>query len=192
MEKKSLGPSTLVFPMPSFLIGSMVNGKPNVMTCAWGGVACGNPPIISIAVRPSRYSYLGIQENETFSVNVPNADVAVQADYCGIVSGKKKNKIEVCDYSIFYGHRETAPMIEECPINLECKLINNIELGSHNLLLGEVVDTFVSENCFTDGQLDINIIKPLVYSPGPVNAYQTLSEILAPAFKCGKELVHKK
>ena len=82
-------------------------------------------------------------------------------------------------------------MITECPVNLECKLIRDIELGSHNLILGEVIDTFVSEDCFTDGVLDIAKIQPLVYTPSPIGAYQTLSEILAPAFQCGKVMKKK-
>ncbi len=191
MEKRSFGPSTMVFPQPSFLIGTKVNGRPNVMTCAWGGVACGYPPILSLSIRPVRYSYLGIKENETFSVNVPSASMAVKADFCGIVSGKKYDKIEECGFTLFYGHDENAPMITECPVNLECKLIQDIELGSHNLILGEVIDTFVSEDCFTDGVLDIEKIQPLVYTPSPIGAYQTLSEILAPAFQCGKVMKKK-
>ena len=187
MGKISLGPGTLLYPMPAFLVGANVNGKANVLTAAWGGIACGEPPMVSLAIRPIRYTFKGIQQNGTFSVNVPSQEMAVKTDYCGIVSGAKADKITVCGYTIFYGKLLNAPMIKECPVNLECKVSQVLTLGSHALIIGEVVETHVSEECFTDGRPDVLKIRPLTYSPGS-SVYQALGEILAPAFKAGRIL----
>ena len=186
MEKISLGPSTLVYPMPAFLVGANVNGKPNVLTVAWGGIACGTPPMVSLAIHHKRYTLKGIQETGTFSVNVPSRDMVEQTDYCGMVSGSKTDKISKCGFSIFYGKLLTAPMISQCPVNLECKMTQILDLGSHLLVVGEIVDTFTSEEYLTDGRPDVSKIDPLVYTSGCASAYQTLGEQLALAFKIGK------
>ena len=188
MEKISLGPSTLVYPMPAFLVGANVNGKPNVLTVAWGGIACGTPPMVSLAIHHKRHTMKGIQETGTFSVNVPSRDIIEQTDYCGIVSGAKTDKISRCGFSVFYGKLLTAPMIMQCPINLECRLTQILDLGSHLLVVGEVIDTFASEECLTDGRPDVNKIEPLVYSSGAASSYHTLGTSLAPAFRIGKNL----
>lgn len=187
--KKSLGPSTYLYPMPAFLVGADVDGKANVLTAAWGGIACGEPPMVSLAIRPTRHTFKGIQQNGTFSVNVPSQAMAVETDYCGIVSGSKADKITVCGFTVFYGQLLNAPMIEQCPVNMECRVSQILTLGSHALVIGEVVDTFISEDCLSDGRLDVSLIKPLVYSPGS-SIYQALGEVLAPAFKAGKILKH--
>lgn len=143
--------------------------------------------MVSLAIRPSRYTFKGIQQNGTFSVNVPSQEMAVEADYCGIVSGARADKIAVCAFTVFYGQLESAPMIEQCPLNMECKVVQLLTLGSHVLVVGEVIDTFVSEECVSGGRPDVSLVKPLVYSPGS-SVYQELGEVLAPAFKAGKVL----
>jgi flavin reductase (DIM6/NTAB) family NADH-FMN oxidoreductase RutF len=173
--------------MPAFLVGADVDGKPNVLTAAWGGIACGEPPMVSLAIRPSRHTFKGIQQNGTFSVNVPSREMAVETDYCGIVSGSKADKIAACGFTVFYGQLLNAPMIEQCPLSLECRVAQVLSLGSHALVIGEVIDTFVSEDCLSAGRPDVSLIRPLAYSPGS-SIYQALGEMLAPAFKAGKVL----
>ncbi|MEK7353134.1 MAG: flavin reductase family protein, partial [Chloroflexota bacterium] len=119
MGKVKLGPQTLIYPMPALLFGVNIDGKPDFMAVASGGIACQDPPMISVAIRHQRYTSKGIRQNLTFSVNVPSTDMAKETDYCGIESGAKVNKVEVCQFKVFYGKSENAPLIEQCPVNLE-------------------------------------------------------------------------
>jgi len=188
MAKITIGPQTLIYPMPVLLIGSNVDDKPNFMTVAWGGIANGEPPMISVAIRRTRHTLKGIRQNRTFSVNIPSADMVREADYCGIASGSTINKVEVCRFNVFHGELKNAPLIEQCPINLECTVINILDLGSHALVVGRIEETHVSEACLTDGKPDVNKIKPMSYIMSPATRYQALGEVLAKAFSVGKEL----
>ncbi|MDD5289519.1 MAG: flavin reductase family protein, partial [Dehalococcoidales bacterium] len=98
MNKVQLSPQPLICTTPTVLAGSMVDGKPNFMTVAWCGVANSTPPMVSVAIRPTRFTLKGIQSAKEFSVNVPSADLAKEADYCGIVSGVKTDKTSVCKF----------------------------------------------------------------------------------------------
>ena len=190
MGKILMGPTTLICPMPVLLVGANVDGKPNFMAVAWGGIANGEPPMISVAIRYSRYTYRGIGQNSTFSVNVPSIDLVREADYCGITSGSKVNKVEVCHFNVFYGKLDNAPLIEQCPVNLECKVMHILDLPSHSLVVGRIEETHVSESCLTDGKPDIDKIKPLAYigAPLPDRQYQSLGEVIAKAHSIGLEL----
>ena len=188
MGKILMGPQTLIYPMPVLLIGSKVDAKPNFMAVAWGGIANGEPPMISVAIRHSRYTYRGIRQNLTFSVNIPASAMVREADYCGITSGSEVNKVEVCRFKVFYGKLGNAPLIEQCPINLECKVMHILDLGSHALVVGRIEETHVSESCLTDGKPDVNKIKPMSYIMSPATQYQALGEVLAEAFSIGNEL----
>ena len=136
MGKITMGPQTLIYPMPALLVGANVDGKPNFMVVAWSGIANGEPPMISVAIRHHRYTFEGIRQNMTFSVNVPSTDMVMETDYCGIISGSKANKAEVCQFRVFYGKLGSAPLIEQCPVNLECKVVHILDLGSHSLVVG--------------------------------------------------------
>jgi flavin reductase (DIM6/NTAB) family NADH-FMN oxidoreductase RutF len=188
MGKILMGPQTLIYPMPVLLVGSNVNNKPNFMAVAWGGIANGEPPMISVAIRRTRHTLKGIRQNSTFSVNIPSSDMVREADYCGITSGSKVNKVDVCRFKVFYGKLGNAPLIEQCPINLECKVMNTLDLGSHALVIGRIEETHVSESCLTDGKLDVNKIKPMTYIMSPATQYQALGEVLAKAFSIGNRL----
>ena len=187
-EKVALGPRPLVYPMPAFLVGALVNGKPNSMTAAWGGIACSNPPMLTVALQHHRYTYRGIKENGTFSVNIPSIEIVTETDYCGVFSGSKMDKNPVCGFRIFFGKLETAPMIEQCPVNLECKVFQVIDLGSHALIIGQIMETYITGDCLTDGQPDVCKIKPFAFTHGNPSNYQAFGEVLAPAFKVGKKL----
>ncbi len=189
MKKITLGPQTLIYPMPAFLVGANVGGKPNFMTVAWSGIAASTPPMITVALQPQRYTLKGIRENNTFSVNIPDAGMARETDYCGIVSGAAKaDKAKDCNFTIFYGKLKNAPLIEQCPVNLECKLIHTLSLGSHILVIGQIEEVHVSENCMEDGQPDPAKIDPLMYITGANKAYFRIGEKIGPAFKIGKEI----
>lgn len=192
MNKISLGPQTLVYPMPAFLVGAVVGGKPNFMTVAWGGIAAGTPPMIAVGLQPQRYTLKGVKENGTFSVNVPSAGQVRETDYCGIVSGAAKpDKVKECSFTIFYGKLKTAPLIEQCPVNLECKAVHFLSLGSHILIIGQIEEVHISENCMTEGQPDPAKIDPLVCVTGANMAYFRIGEKIAPAFEIGKEILRR-
>ena len=188
MSKVAMGPQTLIYPMPALLIGANVDDKPNFMAVAWGGIANGEPPMISVAIRHHRYTNRGIRQNMTFSVNVPSTDLVKETDYCGVTSGSKVDKAEACKFHIFYGKLKTAPLIEECPANLECKVIHILDLGSHALVIGRIEETYASEDCLTAGKPDVDKVKPISYITAPATRYQALGKVLAKAFSVGKEL----
>lgn len=188
MDKILMGPQTLIYPMPVLLVGANVDDKPNFMAVAWGGIANSEPPMISVAIRHTRHTLKGIRQNGTFSVNIPSADMVREADYCGITSGAKVDKVEACQFEVFYGKLDSAPLIEQCPVNLECKVVHVLDLGSHALVVGRIEETHVSQNCLTDGKPDVNKIKPITYIDSPIARYQALGEILAKAFSVGREL----
>ncbi|MGA2367675.1 MAG: flavin reductase family protein [Dehalococcoidia bacterium] len=188
MEKVKMGPQTLVYPTPALLVGANVEGKANFMTVAWAGVACSEPPMISVAIRHVRYTLKGMNENGTFSVNVPSTHQAKEVDYCGIVSGAKVDKVKVCGFKVFYGKLETAPMVHQCPVNLECKIEHTLDLGSHVLVIGKIEEVYVSGNCFSGQHPDVKKIMPLIWTMLPTNVYQGLGEEVGKAFKIGLEL----
>ena len=189
MAKITLGPRTLLYPMPALLIGANVDDKPNFMAAAWCGIANGQPPMISVGIQPHRYTYKGIRQNLTFSANVPSVDLIRETDYCGIVSGSKADKVEVCQFKVFYGKLSTAPLIEQCPINLECEVLHILKLGSHSLIIGRIEETYISESCLTDGRPDVDKVKPLIYTPEPARQYNVFGEVAAKAFSIGRGLV---
>jgi flavin reductase (DIM6/NTAB) family NADH-FMN oxidoreductase RutF len=184
MEKVKLGPQTLLYPMPAVLVGAKVDEKPNFMTAAWCGIAASKPPAISVGLQKVRHTLKGVEEQRTFSINVPSSDLAQKVDYCGIYSGKKRDKSQL--FQVFYGVLETAPLIRECPVNLECKVIHSLDLGSHILVVGEIFETYVNEDCLTGEKPDPRKIDPLIYTTG-VTQYQRLGEVIGRAFHLGKD-----
>jgi flavin reductase (DIM6/NTAB) family NADH-FMN oxidoreductase RutF len=191
MPKIKLGPQTLLYPNPTLLVGSNVCDKPNFMAVAWGGIANSIPPMLSVAIRHQRHTNTGIKQTKTFSVNIPSVDMVKEVDYCGLVTGVQTDKVKVCGFKVFYGKLKNAPMIEQCPINLECSVVQALDLGSHSLIIGKIEETYVSDSCLTDGKPDVNKIKPLIYVNGEPPCYQCFGEVIARAFNVGKELKDK-
>jgi flavin reductase (DIM6/NTAB) family NADH-FMN oxidoreductase RutF len=192
MSKIQINPQPLICTTPTILVGAMVDGKPNFATFAWCGVANSEPPMVSVAIRPSRYTMKGIKQTSEFSVNIPSTGQAREADYCGTVSGANADKTKVCGFNIFYGNLKNAPLIDQCPVNLECKVEHIIELGTHLLVIGRVEGTHVTDTCFTEGRPDINKIKPFVFTATTPLNYLALGESVGKQFKIGKEPIDKK
>ena len=188
MKKVQIGPQTLLYPMPALLVGANVDGKPNFMTVAWGGIANGDPPMLSLAIRRTRHTLKGIKQNMAFSVNIPSADQARETDYCGIVSGSKADKTDICGFQVFYGTLSNAPLVDQCPVNLECGVLHILDLGSHSLVIGRIEETYVSAGCLTNGKPDVAKIRPLIYVTSPASRYQELGNTIAKAFRVGKEM----
>jgi len=191
MVKVQLTPQPLICTTPTVLVGSMVNGKSNFMAVAWCGVANSVPPMVSVAIRKPRYTLKGILEFKEFSVNVPSAAQVKEADYCGIVSGTRVDKTAVCGFTIFTGILKNAPLIEQCPVNLACRVEHIISLGTHELVIGRVMETQISENCLTEGKPDMHKIKPIIYGAGVTTEYFGFGESLGKAFIIGREMERK-
>lgn len=182
-----MGPKTWLYPTPAVLVGADVDGKPNFMAAAWCGVANGTPPMISVAIRPKPYTNKGIRQNGAFSINIPSVDMVREADYCGIVSGTEADKVVICRFKVFYGRLEHAPLIEQCPINMECAVVHTLTLGSHELFIGQVIETHITEACLTDGKPDTAKIRPFLFTTG-TSQYHAFGEVIAKAFSVGREL----
>ena len=188
MAKIEIEPSRLMYPRPTLLVGANVNGKANFMAVGGGGVANADPPMIAAPIRHHQYTLEGIKQNSTFSVNIPSSDLVKETDYCGIVSGRTADKVKDCGFEIFYGNLETAPLIEQCPINLECAVVHNLNLGTHAFVVGEVKGSFVSEDCMSDNKPDVNKMKPMIFNLES-GVYISFGEIIAKAFSIGRELM---
>ena len=184
MDKINLGSTIPSYPMPVSLVGTHVEGKPNFMTVAWFTMACYKPPRIAIVLGKNHYTNPGIKENKAFSVCLPSEDMVEVTDYCGIVSGKKTDKSKVFD--LFYGELKTAPMIKDCPLNVECKLVEIVESDPDEIFIGEIIGTYTEERFLTDGKLDFKKMKPLILSQ-PDTSYWRLKEPFAKAWNIGKK-----
>jgi len=192
MAKVMINPQPLICATPTVLVGVMVNGKPNFMAVAWCGVANSLPPMVSIAIRPQRFTFQGISASREFSLNVPSVDLVKEADFCGTASGAKVDKVAVCGFKVFYGALKNAPLIEQCPVNLACRVEHILELGSHQLVIGLVEETHVTDTCVNDGRPDFRQIKPLIFASTSPAEYFGLGESVGRAFVVGRELGQKK
>ena len=140
MAKQQWKPGNMLYPLPAVMVSvTDGKGKDNIITVAWTGTVCTNPPMVSISVKPERYSYHMLRDTGEFVINLTTESLAKAADYCGVRSGKDRDKF--ADMKL---HREeasivSAPMIRESPVNLECKVKSVQELGSHHMFLAEVV-----------------------------------------------------
>lgn len=157
--KKVVWPgSTQLAPVPAVLVacGGCGEWKPNLITIAWAGVVCSKPPMVSIAVRPERYSYAIIRATGEFSINLPTAKMVKTVDWCGVVSGRDHDKFAATGLTPMPGSRIGVPIVAECPLALECKVNRILELGAHHLFLSEVVAVQVSEHLI-DGNGRFNL-----------------------------------
>ncbi|NMA92290.1 MAG: flavin reductase family protein [Firmicutes bacterium] len=144
-KRKLSSPTTLLGPVPSALVScGRAGGEKNIITLAWVGVVNSSPPMASISIRPSRHSHGIIKETGEFVINIPTADQVLVADRCGTVSGKKVDKFRQFNLTAIQGTLEHAPLIEECPLNLECRVRQTILLGSHEMFLGQVEQVYLS------------------------------------------------
>ena len=136
--------SVILNPVPVVLITSKnKEGKENVFTVAWTGTVCTKPPMLSISVRPERLSYEYIKETMEFTVNLPNSKMTKAVDYCGVKPGRKFDKIKEMNFTMKAGTNIDVPYIDECPISIECKVKSIIPLGTHDLIIADVVGSHV-------------------------------------------------
>ncbi len=190
--KTALGAVYSMFPAPVMLLGANVNGKPNYCT-----ICCVGPMehmrYICVGSQPNQYTTEGIRQNSTFSVNIPSIADVGKTDCCGIVSGHDKDKSIL--FESFYGKLKTAPMITQFPVCMECKVARIIDdvFDDHDLIIGELIETYCEENCLTEGKVDMSKVKPLHYAHEIWNgrSYWTIGDSLAKAWDAGKGLADK-
>ena len=167
--------------MPTTLVGAMVEGKPTFITIAHVGIM--DLGSVSLGMNKMHYTNAGIKESGTFSVNIPTVEMVKETDYCGLVSGKNVDKAAL--FEVFYGNLKTAPMIEECPINMECRLVQTVDFPRHDIFIGEIVEAYCEERCLTEGIVDLSKIQPILFAMND-KSYWKLGERLARAWHAGK------
>ena len=184
--KKQLGGINVLYPTPTTILGAIVKDKPNFITIAHIGIVNhAKPYLISFSLAKPHHTNTGIKENKAFSVNIPSEDLVVETDYVGLVSGKKTDKSDL--FEIFYGELENAPMIKECPLNMECRLYDTYDTPTHDLFIGEIVETYADESVLAEGKVDLAKLKPLLFDMSSVK-YWSVGEVVAGAWNVGKKL----
>ena len=177
MSKQSWKPGNMLYPVPAVLVScSDKEGNDNVLTVAWAGTICSDPAMLSISVRKERYSHHMMKESGEFVVNLTTKDLARATDYCGVRSGKDEDKFKAMHLTKGKAEKVSAPIIMESPINIECKVKQILELGTHDMFLAEVVNVQVSEEYMDEkGSFHLNDANLLAYSHGE---YYSLGEKL--------------
>ncbi|MGB2981864.1 MAG: flavin reductase family protein [Candidatus Zixiibacteriota bacterium] len=180
MQKKVLEPQTILFPLPAVMVSCQKKGeRPNIITLAWVGVVCSEPPMIGIAIRKNRFSFDIIKESKEFVVNVPSGALLKATDFCGTTSGKDTDKFAEAKLTPVKGTKVNAPLIAECPVNLECVVRHMPDLGSHTLFIGEIVATHIDSEFLNDeGEPDVEKMKLFCYCP-KAHQYRAIGEVLA-------------
>jgi flavin reductase (DIM6/NTAB) family NADH-FMN oxidoreductase RutF len=183
MAKITIG-KKIVSIAPTVIAGTKVNEKPNFITVgSYGSIAPGQS-LLYISLNKAHYSNIGIKESGYFSVNLPSKELVLKTDYVGIVSGKNIDKSNI--FSIFYGSDGNVPMIEECPVNMVCKVFQTVDIPSRDVFIGEVVETFINVDCWKDNIPCFERITPLVVGGG---FYWELGNKVAEMYKDGKKLI---
>jgi len=185
MKKKNLGNNMFMYPMPVTLLGTRMGHKVNFMALGWITRINANPPLLAVGVNCSHLTNRLIRENKTFSINIPSVNLIEKVDYCGLVSGKNEDKSNL--FNIQYGELKTAPLIEECPLSLECRLIDIFEMATNDLFIGEIVASYCDDRYLTDGMPDMAKINPLLLTM-PDNYYWNVGDKVGKAWSIGREL----
>lgn len=183
MTKVKLKSEMPPMALPVCLLGSEVNGKPTFCTIAWFTVIDDEPPQIGLVLAKERYTREGIANNGTFSVNLPSAKVVQETDYCGINSGYKVDKSGV--FKTFQGELKTAPMIEGCPLTMECQYVDTIEFEGTDMIIGEVIGVYADESLLSGDKLDLNKTD-LLFLGMTTRLYYRLGGKVADAYTVGK------
>lgn len=168
MAKQTWKAGNMLNPVPAVMVSVADRmGKLNIITVAWAGTICTNPPMVSISVRPERYSYHMIEETKEFVINLTTEELTKACDYCGVVSGKDVDKFKEMHLTPFSVESCKAPAIKESPVNIACKVVKKEELGSHHMFLAEVVSVTVEDGYMNEsGKFLINELGLVMYSHG--------------------------
>jgi flavin reductase (DIM6/NTAB) family NADH-FMN oxidoreductase RutF len=192
--KKRIGPVDKIIPIPIALVVSGSFENPNITTVGKVGIVASDPPVIAISLRKDRYSLELIRKTKEFSVNTPSSQYFRETDYCGLVSGRDYDKLSDIGMTPLKGSTIDAPLLEECPYNLECKVRNEIVLGDWILLLADICEVYIDEDKLLDsekGIIDEKKVAPLVYC-GFVKEYRVLGEAVGRGFSDGWAIKREK
>ncbi|MEE0420159.1 MAG: flavin reductase family protein [Lachnospiraceae bacterium] len=168
MGKQIWKPGNMVYPLPAVMVSCARPGeRPNIITVAWTGTVCTNPPMAYISVRPERYSYDIIKETGEFVINLTTKKLARAADYCGVRSGRDVDKFQEMHLTPVEGEEVGAPLIGESPVNIECSVTDIVELGSHHMFLAKVRTVHVDDSYMDEkGKFELNRTGLIAYSHG--------------------------
>ena len=168
-------PGNMLYPVPAAMVSCQREGeKPNILTIAWTGTICSDPAMVSISVRKERYSYPIIKESGEFVINLTTKNLAFATDYCGVKSGKDTDKFKEMGLTPMRASKVACPIIAESPVNIECRVKEVLELGSHDMFIAEVVAVDVSEEYMDENnKFNLNDTDLIAYSHGE---YFTLGE----------------
>jgi flavin reductase (DIM6/NTAB) family NADH-FMN oxidoreductase RutF len=170
--KVSIGAKPLIYPTPVLCVGSYCDDmRPNVMTAAWGGVACSAPPAVAISLRKATLTYGNIMKRRAFTISIPDEKHLKQAHYFGSVSGRAEDKFRESGMTAARAKSVEAPYVEEFPLVLECDVTHVLELGLHTMFIGMVTETRVDETVLKGGMPDVEAIRPLSFMPGADASY---------------------
>jgi len=180
VKKKIFEAMTALVPLPAVMVSCQAPGmRPNIITIAWTGIACSEPPMITISVRKNRYSHEIIKQSGEFVVNMTTRSLAEATDICGIVSGRDTDKFELTGLTPEPALKVGAPLIAESPINLECQTRSVLELGSHDMFVAEIVATHIAEDILTpQGKIDVARLDPLVYCTKAQQYWAGMTELV--------------
>ncbi len=175
MSKQIWKPGNMLYPLPVVMVSvADKEGKQNIITIAWTGTICSDPPMVSISVRPERYSYHMIKETGEFVINLTTKELAFATDYCGVKSGRDVDKFAAMHLTPMQGEKVKAPLIAESPVNLECKVTEVKRLGTHDMFMAEVVCVHADEKYMDEqNRFHLEMADPIVYSHG---TYMTTGE----------------
>jgi flavin reductase (DIM6/NTAB) family NADH-FMN oxidoreductase RutF len=168
MEKVCRQPTTILTPAPVVMVSCAAPGyRNNIITIAWTGNVCSDPVMLSVSIRPGRYSHEIISRSKEFAVNLPGKELFRAADYCGVASGREVDKFEATGLTPLPGQKIKAPLIAEAPVNIECRVRDIINLGVHDLFIAEVLLIHCSETVLKpNGTLDLQALGGIIYSNG--------------------------
>ena len=168
MAKQQWKPGNMLYPLPAVMVTVRdKKGEDNIITVAWAGTVCTNPPMVSISVRPERYSCHMLEESKEFVINLTTEKLCYATDYCGVRSGRDVDKFKEMKLTKTEASQVNAPMIEESPVNIECRVEKIEKLGSHYMFIARVLAVHADEACLDEkGRFDLNQAHPMVYSHG--------------------------
>ena len=186
--KNSLGAKIIVPTAPVWVVGTYNReGKPNVMTAAWGGVCCSQPPCIYVSLRKETCTYTNILERKAFTVSIPSENYAKEADYFGITSANAVDKFSATRLTPVKSDLVDAPYVKEFPLIIECKVIKIVEIGLHTQFIGEIVDVKADSQLLNEKNIpDIKKMKPIIWNPAE-RSYHAVGKRLGQAFSIGKK-----
>ena len=192
MMKKNLGAKDLIFPAPVLIVGTYDETEvPNAMNVAWGGLCSSNPPAIAISIRKERKTHDNILRRNAFTVQIATESLMQEADYFGMISGHRVNKLEQASMKATHAEHVDAPCLEAFPLILECEVLHILEIGQHVHIVGKIVNVVADEAILDDkGTVDVTKLKAIGYDPAG-NHYVAASQIVGKAFSAGARFLKK-